>query len=68
MLSLVDGLAEEEVSEDLHLTVHMDLVAVQEVSVREDLVADHHLPTALQVSVVTAEVATMVDRYETEQE
>ena len=68
MLSLEGVLAEEEVLEDLHLTMHMDLVAVQEVSVREDLVADRHLPTVLQVSVVTAEVVTMVDRYDTEQE
>jgi len=59
---------EEEVLEDLPLTVHMDLVAVREVSGREDLVVDHHLPTALQVSVVTAEVATMVDRYDKEHE
>jgi len=68
MLSLEGGLAEEEVLEDLHLTVQMDLVAVQEVSVGEDLVVDHHLPMVLLVSVVTAEVATMVDRYDTEQE
>jgi hypothetical protein len=53
---LEDGLAEEEVSED------------REVSEREDLVADHHLPTVLLVSVVTAEVVTMVDRYDKEQE
>jgi hypothetical protein len=64
MLSLEDGLAEEEV------LVHM---AAREVSEREDLVVDHHLPTALQVSVVTAEVvtaevATMVDRYDKEHE
>jgi hypothetical protein len=62
MLSLEGGLAEWEVLEDLHLTVHMDLVAVQEVLVPEDLVADHHLPTVLQVLVVTAEVVTTVDR------
>jgi hypothetical protein len=68
MLSLEGGLAEEEVLEDLHLTVQMDLVAVQEVSVGVDLVADRHLPTVLQVSVVIAEVATMVDRYDAEQE
>ena len=60
MLSLEGGL-EEEVMEDLHLTVHMDLVAVQEVSVWEDLVV-------LQLSGVTAEVVTTVDRYDTEHE
>lgn len=58
---------------DLHLTVHLDLVAVQEVSVEEGLVADHHHHTAPQGSVVTAEevevvAVTTVGRYDMKQE